>query len=797
MKTHLAIGVRELVEFVLRSGDLKVEFTGASRAADAIKLHQKIQYSRPADYAPEVAIAHQVETPELVLSVAGRIDGVFEGAAVPIIDEIKTTRRRPEDCLREENPLHWGQAKVYAFLYARQHDLNDIAVQLTYARLDTGASREVRRYFTRAELQSFFEDLVKRYLQWATLITHWHHRRDDAIRHLAFPFNDYRPGQREMVDAVLRSIQDGGRIFIQAATGIGKTMAVLFPAVRAIGGRACAKVFYLTARTTTRMAAEKALNELRARGLRVKSLTLTAKEKVCFSPDRACHPEECDVARGHYDRLPAARRTVFEEDAWTREAVAATAQKFQVCPFDFSLDLSRWADLIICDYNYAFDPKAYLRHFFLEQPDNYVFLIDEAHNLVDRSREMFSAEIRKQPFLDLRRKVKGSLPAVHRCLGKINSWMLTARHLTEAAGAPTADRSAPNALYPLLGDFMTAAEKWLEKNLKSVFREELLERYFETGGFLRVADQFNESYAACYEALSSDLRLKLFCIDPSRQIGEALTRCRAAVFFSATLTPLDYFQTMLASESAEALSLPSPFPAENLVVFVADRLSTYYRHRDRTKSEVARILHRLVEPRAGNYLLFFPSYQYLRLVLEAFQSAHPNIEVIVQQPGMSEQHRESFLARFETDNPRTLVGFAVMGGIFGEGIDLVGTRLSGAAVVGVGLPAVGLERELIRAYFAERLEQGFEYAYLYPGINRVLQAAGRVIRSETDRGVVLLIDQRYGSEHYLALLPEDWRTQPIRDPDDFASGLHRFWGEMPIRPSPGLPRPGPGQSRRN
>jgi DNA excision repair protein ERCC-2 len=787
MKTRLAIGVRELVEFVLRSGDLQVEFTGASRAADAIKLHQRIQSSRPAGYTPEVAIAHQVETPELVLSVGGRIDGVFEDADIPIVEEIKTTRRSLEECLRTENPLHWGQAKVYALFYARQRDVNEIAVQLTYARLDTGASREVRRHFTRTELQSFFDDLAQRYLQWAARLTGWHRRRDDALRHLAFPFNGYRPGQREMVDAVLGTIQDAGRIFIQAATGIGKTMAVIFPAVRALGNRACAKVFYLTARTTTRMAAEKALNELRAQGLLLKSLALTAKEKVCFSPGRACHPEECPVARGHFDRLPAARRALFEEDAWTREAVAAAAQEFQVCPFDFSLDLSRWADLIICDYNYAFDPKAYLRHFFLEPPDAYVFLVDEAHNLVDRSREMFSAELRKQPFLDLRRKVKSSLPAVHRCLGRINRWMLTARQLTEAAGAPTAERSAPDALCPLLGDFMAAAEKWLEKNLPSDFRDELLERYFEAGGFLRVADQFNACYAACYEALGSDLRLKLFCIDPSHQIGEALTRCRAAVFFSATLAPLDYFQTMLASESAEALSLPSPFPAENLGVFVADRLSTYYRHRDRTKAEVARILHRLVETRTGNYLLFFPSYQYLRLVLEDFRSARPDIDVIVQQPGMNEPQRESFLARFETDNPRTLVGFAVMGGIFGEGIDLVGTRLSGAAVVGVGLPAVGLERELIRAYFAERLEQGFEYAYLYPGINRVLQAAGRVIRSETDRGVLLLIDQRYGSGHYLALLPEEWRAQPIRHPDDFARSLRSFWGKMPIRPAPEPP----------
>jgi DNA excision repair protein ERCC-2 len=775
-KTTLTIGVRELVEFVLRSGDLKVEFAGASRAADAIRIHQKIQFGRPAGYAPEVSVSRRVETPGFALAVGGRIDGVFEGLAVPVIDEIKTTRRSLEECLREENPLHWGQAKLYAFLYGEERGLAEIGVQLTYARLDTGETREVRRHFPVADLGRFFEDVVGRYLEWAAVIGAWHRRRDESIRGLAFPFDAYRPGQQEMVDAVAQTLRGGGRIFIQASTGIGKTMAVLFPAVGSLADGTSDKLFYLTARTTGRLAAEKALDELRGRGLRLKRLALTAKEKACFNPQAACSPEECDFAKGHYDRLPAARKAMFEEDAWTRESVAAAARRFQVCPFEFSLDLSLWADLVVCDYNYAFDPKAYLRRFFLEKTGDYAFLVDEAHNLVDRSREMFSAELRKQPFLDLRRSVKGALPPVYRSLGKVNAWMLEARRRAEAAGAPTAERSAPEALFPLLRDFMAAAEKWLEKNVKAPFREELLERYFEAGGFLRVAEQFDESYAACYEALPKDLRLKLFCIDPSRQIGDALNRCRSAVFFSATLTPLDYFQTMLACESAEALALPSPFPAENLAVFVADRLSTYFRHRERTKPEIARILNSLVRPHRGNYLLFFPSYQYLRMVLEMFRPSGPDIDVIVQEPGMGERQREEFLARFETDNPRTLVGFAVMGGIFGEGIDLVGTRLSGAAVVGVGLPGVCLERELIREYFAARREQGFEYAYMYPGINRVLQAAGRVIRTETDRGVVLLIDQRYGHEHYQALLPTHWQPSRIKGHSEFAIDLTEFWG---------------------
>jgi DNA excision repair protein ERCC-2 len=724
-----------------------------------------------------VAVSHQVNTPEFVLRIGGRIDGVFTASAVPVIEEIKTTRRRPHECLLEENPLHWGQAMIYAFIYAAERGLAEAGVQLAYARLDRWEIREACRYVALDDLKRFFEEVVGRYLEWATLISAWQQQRDASILRLKFPFAAYRPGQQEMMQAVERSIKGDGRIFIQAATGIGKTMAVLFPAARSIAARPAGKVFYLTARTTGRLAAEKAIDELRAQDLRLKSLSLTAKEKACFNPASACHPDECEFAKGHYDRLAAARTTLFEEDAWTRERVATASHSFRVCPFEFSLDLSLWADLVICDYNYAFDPKAYLRRFFLEPAGDYTFLVDEAHNLVDRSREMFSTELCKQPFLDLRRKIKTTLPSIHRSLGPINTWMREARQRAETVGTPMAERRAPEELYPHLRNFMAVAEKWLEKNEPSAFREELIERYFEAGGFLRVGEQFDESYAACYEAFARDLRLKLFCIDPSRQIGHALNRCRSVVFFSATLTPLDYFQTMLASESADTLSLPSPFPTENLEVFVADRLSTLYRHRDRTKPEIAHILQSLVRPHRGNYLLFFPSYQYMRMVLEIFRATAPDIDVIAQEPGMTERQREEFLGRFETDNPATLVGFAVMGGVFGEGIDLVGTRLCGAAIVGVGLPAVGLERELIRDYFMDRFEKGFEYAYMYPGINRVLQAAGRVIRSEADRGVVLLIDQRYGAESYRTLLPSSWRPASIRSQDGLAEALSRFWGK--------------------
>ncbi len=772
---EFAVGVRDLVEFVLRRGDLRSEFTGSARAVEAVRLHQRIQASRPAGYLPEVVLSRVVETPGFRLRIAGRLDGVFTAEAVPRIEEIKTTRRPLRECVREENPLHWGQAKIYAFLYASTHGLPEVEIQLTYARTDTGRMREVRRRCGMGELAAFFEEVTGRYLAWASILRSWASLRDRSIRDLPFPFPAFRPGQREMIAAVTRALEHGERIFIQAPTGIGKTLAVLYPALHTLAGKFRRRIFYLTARTTGRRAAEAALAALRERGLRLKHLSLTAREKICPRPGAACTPEECPFAEGHYDRLPAARETLFGRDAWTRPVLEAAAFEHRLCPFELSLDLVRWADLVAGDYNYAFDPQAALRRFFLEEGGDWTFLVDEAHNLAERSREMFSAEIRRRPYRELGRQLGRELPGLRRALSAIEAWMGEESRRTREAGGAKAEAAPPLELLAPLREFTAAAERWLEKNRPAPYRRALLERYFEAAGFLKTAERFAETYAACSELLPHDLVLKLFCIDPSRPIAEALARCRAAVFFSATLSPGDYFRTLLAGENAASLALPSPFPREHLGVFVADRISTVYRHRAATREAVARMLRVFVEGRPGHYLLFFPSYEYLVQVLEVFRRGAHGIEVLVQEPGMADAQREAFLARFEAGGGRTLAGFAVMGGVFGEGIDLAGPRLAGAAVVGVGLPAVCLERELIRRHFTSRLGRGYEFAYRIPGIHRVLQAAGRVIRSESDRGVLLLLDRRYAEAETRRLLPEAWRPRPVRDEEELARGLSRFW----------------------
>jgi DNA excision repair protein ERCC-2 len=783
-KPVLSLPVRVLVEYTMRTGDLMVDFTfsgGTDRALEGIRLHQKVQNSRPEEYTPEVTVSHEQETPEFIVKIRGRVDGIFQYLDHVIIDEIKSTTRNPDSFEAFENPVHWGQVKVYAYIHALQNELPSIDAQLTYINTETGKKREYLKTFSFEDLETFFNDLLTGYLQWASILKKWRIHRDDSIKHLEFPFDNYRPGQRHMALEVYRAIEREEQLIAEAPTGIGKTMAAIFPAIKAIGNELTEKLFYLTAKTTGRVVAQNALHDLRDKGLNFKSLTLTAKDKVCFKPDSACNGEECEFARGYYDRINEAVITVFQQDALTREVIEEGARKFEVCPFELSLDLSLWVDGIICDYNYAFDPRIHLKRFFGEEADKktFTFLVDEANNLVDRSREMFSAELFKQPLLDLRRAIKGDLPDVYRKTGTINSRMVTFRKECEETGQPLARDDFPDDLIPVLRRFTKAAEDWLKKNIKEPYRKDVLDLYFQVVWFIKVAEKFNETYSFCLEKIDDDLRIKLFCIDPSVQLREALDRGSAAIFFSATLAPVDYFRYILGCDtSAKQLILPSPFPPENLCLLAADRISTLYKYRDRTSMNIARAIDALVKQQAGNYLVFFPSYKYMKMVYQLFVLMNPYVERIVQTPGMTEGQREEFLENFSIDNRSeglTLVGFAVMGGIFGEGIDLVGDRLTGAIVVGVGLPGISMERELIKEYFSRLQGSGFEYAYLFPGMNRVFQAAGRVIRSDQDRGVVLLIGHRFTSPQYRNLFPYHWNPDRVRDEEHLTQILNDFW----------------------
>ncbi len=796
------VQVRELTEFVLRQGDLGGErqFVGPDRAVAGIRGHQKLQRSRPAGYRTEIVVEHAMDAGEFILRIRGRIDGLLATPEHVLLEEIKTVQG-PWDGVAD--PLHWAQAKFYAFIHAREQDLKQMAIQLAYLELETGDVTEFRQVFTFAELSDFFVTTIAIYCDWVRERHRWCELRDDSIRALAFPFA-YRPGQRELAVAAYRVLAKGGRFFVAAPTGIGKTISVLFPALKALAHGKVERIFYLTARTVGRAIAQKTLAELRERQLKVRTLTLTAKEKICVRAGQPCDAQTCPLAVGYYDRVKSAVRESLELEDISRTGLETVARKHQVCPFELSLDVSIWADVVICDYNYVFDPQVYLRRHFDAERGPYAFLVDEAHNLVDRGREMFSAELDGREILDVKRAIKQGVPRCAKALTKLHSAM---RHLAnpvapphEAAEAsdarvelnlfpaqttvPTGTKNGitttcklPENLVPLLEAAMKEAETWLVQNTPAAFRDDLLGLYFRLHSFRRTAGFYDERFVSIIQS-APGLKMRLFCLDPSRLLGQALARGKAAILFSATLTPLEYYRDLLGGTPEDPmLQFGSPFPCENLAVLVHDRIQTHFKGRAESIGDVVSAIASVVQGRRGNYLAYFPSYQYLNAVREKFEACNLPVQTLVQRPGMTETERDDFLEAFTAEHSGTLVGFAVMGGVFGEGIDLVGERLIGVVVVGVGLPQLCAERDLIRDYFQPQNSMGFEYAYTFPGMNRVLQAVGRVIRSERDRGVALLIDARFNELRYRRLFPAWWKFVRVRHPPGLEKAVHDFWSQ--------------------
>lgn len=781
-QNEIRISVRNLVEFVLRSGNLDSRFMGAGRALEGTRAHQKLQRQRKEvgaedyEYADEVWMTHTIEYEGFTLTVEGRADGVITEGNHVAIDEIKTTTQSLEYIDEDYNPLHWAQAKCYAYIYAIQNNLRQIDIQLSYYQLDTEEVKNIRKTFLIDSLEAFFDDLVSRYFIWANFVRDWTAKRNASIKKMEFPFETYRKGQRELAVAVYRTIAQQKKIFVQAPTGIGKTISTVFPSVKAIGEGVASKIFYLTAKTITRQVAEEAFVKMSTKGLQFKSLTLTAKDKICFKEESNCNPEYCEYAKGHFDRVnDAIMEVLTNETGMTREVVEQYAKRYSVCPFEFSLDLAIWSDCVICDYNYVFDPRVYLRRFFDESGGDYVLLIDEAHNLVDRAREMFSAELCKSTFLDGKRIMKEKEPKIAKVLGKLNRFMIDAKK--ECKDHPyVVKQQEPKEIYPLLRQFTKEAEEWLTKNEQDDGYSQLLDLYFNALEFTRIAEFYDERYVTYIEKTNGDVKLKLFCLDPSYLLSEAVKRGKAAVFFSATLTPVSYFRDMLGGGQEDyTMCLPSPFDRKNLCLLIGHTISTKYKKRETSYDDIVEYINTVVSQKEGNYLVFFPSYQYMHEVFERFSEKYPGINTLLQASGMVEEEREAFLNRFQPDAGQTLVGFAVLGGIFSEGIDLQGERLSGAIIVGVGLPQICPERNIIKHYFDEKNGRGFEYAYMYPGMNKVLQAAGRVIRSESDRGVVLLIDERFAYGSYRKLFPKEWNAyQKVNTINDIAWHLVRF-----------------------
>lgn len=771
------ISVKNLVEYTLRSGDIDTRFVGTSRAVEGTRIHQKLQKAGGDNYLAEVQLKYEIGYKEFVFLLEGRADGIIIEDQQVVIDEIKTTAVPLERIDEKFNPLHWAQAKCYGLIYGEQNNLEQLEIQLTYYNIDTDEIKRLKETVTMKELQTFFFGLLDTYLVWAKHLKEWNLLRNSSIKKLNFPFATYRQGQRELAVSVYKTISDNKKLFVQAPTGIGKTISTLFPAVKAIGENKTSKIFYLTAKTITRQVAEEAVNAMRECGLAFKSITITAKDKICFKEKTICNPDYCEYAKGHFDRVNDAIMDLFVmERAFTREVIEAYSRKYTVCPFEFSLDLSMWADCVICDYNYVFDPRVYLKRFFQNSQGDYTFLIDEAHNLVDRAREMFSAELVKSSFLKLKNIYKVQGHSIAKTLGKINSVMLEMRKECSEEGYYT-QLNQPEQIYPLLWTFVKKAPAILTDNNKAEGYDELLELYFNVLIFLKMVEIYDDHYITYVEKSQSEVKLKLFCLDPSTLLGEAVKRGKSSVFFSATLAPLDYFCEILGGEAMDGkIAFSSPFKAEHLCLLVADQISTKFKNRESSYSEIAQYIHLVIQQKTGNYLIFFPSYHYMKEVYHLFSELYPDVETILQANVMSEEERESFLERFQPDRNSMLVGFCVLGGIFSEGIDLKGDKLLGAVIIGVGLPQICIERNLMMEHFKKKNGLGYEYAYMYPGMNKVLQAAGRVIRSENDKGVVLLIDERFSNYYYKKLFPAHWRdSREVRNVNKLNASIQAFW----------------------
>lgn len=777
-KPIVRISVRNLVEFILRNGDL-VSGSGTSDKEAMLKgsrLHRKIQKQMGSHYQPEVSLKKDTEYDDLILRVEGRADGIFLQDEQFCIDEIKGVYKKLE--LMEEPVLvHRAQALCYAWIYLDAHDLEKIDIQMTYAHLDTEVIKRFRETLTRAELKQWYEELTDSYHKWLAYQIEWRKKRNESMENLEFPFA-YRKGQREMVSGIYHAISKKEQIFIQAPTGVGKTMSAVFPAVRAIGQGMAETVFYLTARTITRTVAQDAFEILRDRGLLFKVITITAKEKLCFCDKPECDPEKCPYAKGHYDRINDAVYELWTtEQSFDRETLLRHAQKWQVCPFEMSLDLAVWMDGVICDYNYVFDPNVCLKRFFGENVSgNYLFLIDEAHNLVDRGREMYSASICLNDVIETRKFVKPYSQKLWKKLGKVKKQM---EELRQNCGEWKVEENAgvlPISLLSVQGEL----DQLLEEPPAQEVVDGILDFYFEVRDFLNISELVDDNYVV-YTAFDENGRfyMKLFCVNPAENLQKCLDKGNSTVFFSATLLPLQYYRKMLSTRSENfGMYVESPFEQKKRCLMICRDVSSKYTRRGYEEyRKIAEYIARMSWQKKGNYMVFFPSYRLMEDVYQVYQDEFSVswVRCISQHASMTELEREEFLEEFTEETEETLVGFCVMGGIFSEGIDLIGDRLIGAAVVGTGLPQVNCEREILKGYYDEKGEQGFDYAYRYPGMNKVLQAAGRVIRTKEDTGAILLMDERFLNRDYRNLFPREWNDACTCTLGNVEKHLQAFW----------------------
>lgn len=764
------VAIREMVQLVLRSGDIDNRAGARSRAEEGKRVHKQLQEAYGSGWVKEVPFAG--DFPAWGIRLQGRADGVYERR---LIHEIKSTRRAPEDWETEGHAVHWAQAMCYGWLLAEEEALPEVELLLTYYNERTRQRRDFSRSLSRGALKEHVEDLIARYAVWHRLQTEWVSRRTAALKTLPFPFGDYRPGQRRMAAAVYTAVRDGLLMMGEAPTGVGKTISTLFPAMKALGEGHADRVFYLTAKAVARTVAEEAAHAMRRAGGILRTVTLTARDKICFTGESRCNPVDCPYAKGHYDRINSCLLEVLDtEQHLDRARISEIAMSHAVCPFELAFDLALFADVVICDYNYVFDPLVRLQRFFTEVTERYVFLVDEGHNLPARARDMYSAQVVREDITALRRAFPRK-SAPYRELSHLAKTLKENTAQLEAAGRDHGTALLPPSL--LTGQVrksFDAATAYLADNEDFELPRELGELLLNLYRFDVIGELF-QAGSLWVETPEGGGTGRIMCIDPSEQLRACYGQAASTVVFSATMAPYGYHQEILGLTQCRSLVLGSPFPRENRLMLHGAGVDTRLKGRETSYSLIADYIEALAEGRAANYLVFFPSYDFMNRIGALLTQRRSDWRLHPQKPGMTEAEKEAYLAVFEEQGTETVLGLAVLGGSFSEGIDLVGSRLEGVAVVGFGTPTVSMENCLIQQFYDDAGKDGYSYAFVYPAVNKVVQAVGRLIRTETDRGVILLLDDRYTSPRYRRLLPESWVLERLQRPDAVTGRHLAFW----------------------
>lgn len=788
------MSVSTLCEIGARSGDLdRRHGMGKLNMHIGSEIHRRLQSEAGAQYEAEVSLCNTTLYGGMYYTVSGRADGIIKTASGIVVDEIKTVHGY--QFFMPPSTAHLAQLKCYAYFLSVREDLEFVRARLTYFNTDNDKIKYFEFTFSAFQLKEFYLGLISEVSFFAELVAK---RTLDVIPAAAsavFPYGELREGQEMMIRECYGAIKRGQRLFVEAPTGTGKTISSLFPAVRALGAGFADKVFYLTAKASTRREAYSAASKIFSSCTPIRAVVLSAKESMCRCSSQVlntprknrCNPEECPYAKGYYDRVNGALRELLSSsNGYPIKTVLAMAEKHRVCPYELSLDLSEYCDVIICDYNYVFDPAVYLRRYFSDtgRREKYVFLIDEAHNLADRARDMYSATLRRSNIEALiSPENDGDLGGA---LESLWNAMTETRRLCKDSLVKDSEgnergffisRSPLTSFLGSLEAFKKKCEGWLRKNEAHALYDEVYELVSQIRKFECVNEYFDKGFLSYVEISGGDVLVKTYCLDPSAVMNTLLERGVASVMFSATLTPAEYFCDVLGkSEKNVSITLPSPFDSENLCVAVADYVSTRYEDRASNVMKYVSAIAATVSAKAGNYVAYFPSYDCMDKVYVAFCRKYPQVSTVVQKRSMSHADRESFLNSFKEGEGGLHVGFCVLGGVFSEGVDLPGSRLIGAIIIGVGLPGLSNERNIIREYFDEDDGSGYDYAYTYPGMNNVLQAAGRVIRTENDAGVVVLVDDRYATPKYRQLFPQHWKNvQYAGNAASLAEISRRFW----------------------